>query len=415
MHKQVARGLAVAAASILAAIAFGTPAAAIPVERVTTKAVFNTAGGGTEIKDEFIKLIDGAAPDSTIRTAAFHVRDQDIVDRLIAAADRGVQVHVVADSGAAEDAPHQELEEAIGTDTSASSWVKRCEEDNACIGDRPGKAVMHSKFFLFSDTINTSNVAVLTSANLSDTVGGTAGWNSAYVDVGNPELYTRLDAYFNTLASGNKDDNYYDSNPPDVTENVKTYFHPRRQDDQDDTYVNILDGVDCDASETTISISNWWLGRQAVADKLSELRRQGCEVELVVNYISDEECETLADTSFYAPVRIYGFSEDTRGEGTHQKDMTIDGNYLGEDTKVTFTGSHNLVPSSLDENDEITARVYGDEIHDQFAANFDRVKDAADVTVNPLEPDSGCEQLDPHPEEQELERGTRDLERGTRV
>lgn len=398
MHNHVVRWLAVAAASLLTAVAFWTPAsAAIPAPGVTTRAVFNHPGG-TQIVTELAKLIDGATPGSQIQTATFQIRDESVVDRLIAAAERGVQVNVVSDGGTAEDEAYQKLAAAIGTDTNATSWVKLCDEDNACIGDRPGEAVMHSKFFLFSRTLNTSNVVVATTANLSSTVGGTGGWNSAYIDAGHSALYDRHDAYFDDLANERKDDNYYDSNEPEVTGNTKSYFHPRRQDDNDDTYVNILRGVDCDASETTIRLSTWWLGRQAVADKLRELSLDGCDVRIVANYVSDEECETLASAPLFGPVQLYGFSAATRENGTHLKDMMIDGTYLGADTKVTFTGTHNLVPSSLDQNDENTIRIYGTEIHDQYAANFDRVQDAADVTVDPTEPTTGCEQLDPHPE-----------------
>jgi phosphatidylserine/phosphatidylglycerophosphate/cardiolipin synthase-like enzyme len=356
-----------------------------------TSAVFNKPDG-TEIVDHLIRLIKGAEPGSDIRVAAFRIRDNRVADPLIAAADRGVNIKVVADSGTAgfAEKAYEKLANRLGTDTSKQSWAKLCDKGKACIGNA-GTPVLHSKFFLFSKTLRAADVVVLPTANLNFKEGGTGGWNSVYTDVGNKALYERHKEYFDDLKNEDKDTDYYNHNKPETTGNTKSYFHPRAQGD---TYVNILDGVACDGTRKThIRISNWWIARTAVATKLQELSAKGCSVDIVANQISRNACTALTKPA--GRPAIHGFSAGKREHGTHEKNMMIDGKYLGSYTKVTFTGTHNLTPSSLKENDENTIRITDAAIHDRFVENFTDVKNAADVAVDHSNPGKSCDKLAP--------------------
>jgi phosphatidylserine/phosphatidylglycerophosphate/cardiolipin synthase-like enzyme len=384
MHKLIKLGPAV----IAGLLAVTVPSAAAP--GVQTSAVFNRPGGN-QIVDHLVKLINGAERGSEIRLVAFRIRDNRVAVPLIAAADRGVSVKVIADEGTKgfDEKAYEKLETRLGKDTSKASWAKVCTKDGSCIGE-VGTPVLHSKIVLFSRTLGAANVVVLPTANLNFKEGGIGGWNSAYTDVGNKALYDRHKNYFDDLRKGDKDKDYYHHNDPAETGNTKSYFHPRATGD---TYVNILDGVDCSGSRKThIRISNWWIARTAVATKLQQLSAAGCDVDIVANQISEKACAALTKG---AGPEIHGFSAGKREHGTHEKNMMIDGKYLGEYTKVTFTGTHNLTPSSLTENDENTIRITDPKIHDSFTSNFVDVQKAADVAVDQDDPSAGCKKLAP--------------------
>lgn len=385
------RLLLVVAAGILAAFGLSAPTTvtAAPPPDLGTSAVFSKPGG-TEVKDQLIRLIDGSEHGS-IYLSTFLFRDEDVAASLTDAAERGVGVKVIADYRTLNKHPdvYEGFDETMKTDGKDSTWAKLCSKGSGCIGNK-GSAYQHSKFALFSNTLRQSKVTFITTANLTgnDTVGGTGGWNSAYTRVGNDGLYDRMRDYFYDLRAETKNDDYYNSEDgkPATYKNVKTYFHPRQGAN---TFVNILKGVDCNKG-ALIRIDHWWLAKTDLAKKLWEMGRTGCGVQIVVNQVSEKACEALTkkDGGYTGP-QIRGFPASKREHGTHGKNMTIVGDYLGKDRYVTFTGSANFTPSSLEENDEVTARIEDKTIHHLYAGNMLDVWNAATIR------DRDCTKLAP--------------------
>ncbi|MFG2497111.1 phosphatidylserine/phosphatidylglycerophosphate/cardiolipin synthase family protein [Streptomyces sp. NPDC048441] len=344
--------------------------------------------GGTEVKNQLIRLIDGSEHGSIYLTT-FLFRDKDVAESLTEAAERGVGVKVIADYRSLNKHPnvYKAFDKAMKDDGKDSTWAKLCSKGTGCIGNK-GSAFQHSKFALFSNTLRQSKVTFITTANLTgnDTVGGIGGWNSAYTRVGNDGLYDRMHDFFYDLKAEKKNDDYYNTNKPDTDKNVKTYFHPRQGAN---TFVNILEGVDCNKG-ALIRIDSWWLAKTDIAKKLWEMGRTGCGVQIVANQISEGACKALTkkDGGYDGP-QIRGFAAGKREHGTHGKNMTIVGNYLDKNRHITFTGSANFTPSSLEENDEVTARIADKTIHNLYADNMVDIWNKATVR------DRDCKKLAP--------------------
>ncbi|MGP3936227.1 phospholipase D-like domain-containing protein [Nonomuraea sp. KM88] len=356
-------------------------------------AVFNNPGtaDASKIVDQLITLIGGAAAGSDIRMTAFEFTDSDVLAALKAAHARGVNVKVLADGGAKDSDQFKELATALGGDTSRPSWASHCRHDGnsstACIGDVPGDdgSKMHNKFYLFSSTLGSSDVVMQSSANLKKGGSGTGQWNSSYT-LSDKAVYDAYLAYFDDLVEMELIPDYYETHPPVETPAMKLYYAPR---EDGDTMYNILGHVTCKGNteggttgdhRTIIRVSTWHIARTAVARRLWELDQQGCYVDIVYRHAGKAALEALLKppNGYHGP-EIRTFAD---APGTHQKDLLIDGTYNGEiNQKVVFTGSMNLNPSSLRENDETMLRITDPEVHRAFKYNFWGVREAADVDV----------------------------------
>ncbi|RGC70898.1 hypothetical protein C5N14_00155 [Micromonospora sp. MW-13] len=362
-----------AAAAILAPT---TPA----VAAVTSGAVFNNPTVASQqyaIVEHVQRLIQGAASGSTIRVAMYHFSLTRVSNDLTAAYDRGVNVRVVVDSQSRAYPAVTDLISKLGTNRAGASWVTVCTTDRACIGNL-NSPIMHNKFFLFSDTLGSTNVLVQSSANLTND-NAERYWNNAVTLVGNTAVYTSYVAYHSDLAAQVKNNDYYRTTS---SGNAKSYFFPRAGTTQDtDTIYNMLnENVSCEGNTSTgtetgrtiIRIGMWHFSRNPIANKLRALADQKCWVEVVY---TDTDADVLNILSGHSRIKLYRISGDYI---VHSKYLLIEGTYDGQkDTKWVVTGSHNYSNAALRENDEALLRVQSATIHDQYRSNFWALRDAA--------------------------------------
>lgn len=379
------RVTAAAAAGVLAATLPVLPAgAAAP----TTGAIFNNPTVPSQrraIVDHLVSLIDGTPGGEEISVAMYVFDDTAVSAALIRAArERGVRVRVVTDSRSRDRAATVALADPVtglGTDTSATSWVKICATDRACVSGAPAgvNPVNHNKFYLFSQTGGANRVLVQSSANLTGL--NTANyWNNAVTVVDNAPIYDAYRSYFADLAAARHDNSDYyrmtTSHP------VKAYFFPRAGSTAaTDTIVEILNNVTCpgndpgfgtNAGYTKIRIAAFSFTREPVAEKLRQLVGQKCWVDVVYANMSTGSRSALT----HDRVRLHRLAADT--SLVHSKYLLVEGTYAGRrNSKWVFTGSHNLDDSSLRENDEAMLRINSAEIHDQYRANFFAMRTAA--------------------------------------
>lgn len=243
---------------------------------------------------------------------------------------------------------------------------------------------MHNKIYLFSSTRGHEDVVVQSSANLDES-SGTQMWNSAYA-VADGGLYASYQRYFGDLAAKKKIPDYYHSSsgePDNVGTKFKVYHSPRgpEKGGMQNTAYNILDGVKCtgntsggtsDDHRTIIRVAMWQFSSaagQQVAQKLWDLDKKGCYVDVVAGNLEDGTKDILLKKAggYHGPeVR-----EFIGSPGLHQKTMLIDGNYAGDkNQKVVFTGSYNFTFKSLRENDETWLRIRSSAVHGDFKHNF---------------------------------------------
>lgn len=367
----------VVAGVVVAVAAWASPAAAATP---TTGAIFNdplVAGEQRVIVDHIIGLIDGTPAGEEISISMYAFDETPVANALIAAKNRGVRVRVVLDSTYAGRTPALALANSstgLGTNTSATSWVKVCATDYACVSGAPTSVnpINHNKFYLFSQTNGANRVLVQSSANL--TANNTVNyWNNAVTIVDNGPIYDAYRAYFVDLAAARHDDsNYYRMTSSGI---VKSYFFPRAgTTSSTDTIVEILNNVTCAGNDagwgtvdgyTKIRIAAWKITREDIAYKLRSLASQNCWVDIVYASMSSGSITALNHP------RIKTYLLNDGSNLVHSKYMLIEGTYAGQkNTKWVFTGSHNYDDSSLRENDEALLRIQSNTIHDQYRTNF---------------------------------------------
>ncbi|MGW1059528.1 phospholipase D-like domain-containing protein [Micromonospora rubida] len=363
----------------LAAAAILTPTTPA-VAAVTSGAVFNNPTVASQqyaIVEHVQQLIQGAAPGSTIRVAMFHFSLTRVSTDLAAAYDRGVNVRVVVDSQSRTYPAVTGLIGKLGTTRTNASWVTVCTTDRACIGNL-NTPIMHNKFFLFSDTLGSTNVLVQSSANLTND-NAERYWNNAVTLVGNTAVYNSYVAYHGDLAAQVKNNDYYRTVS---SGNAKSYFFPRAGTTQDtDTIYNMLnENITCEGNTSTgtetgrtiIRIGMWHFSRNPIATKLRELADKKCWVDIVYTETDTDVPNIL---SGHSRIKLYKISGDYI---VHSKYLLVEGTYDGQkDTKWVMTGSHNYSNAALRENDEALLRVQSATIHDQYRSNFWALRTAA--------------------------------------
>lgn len=392
-------------ATVLSALLLATgvqamtaPEAAAALPEIST--VYNNPTGTVEeqqaIRLQIQSLINSAAPASDITVALYHMWDETTAQALATAhTDRGVNVRVLLDSTSVSTNPSNGsygiLQEALGTDRTQTSFVGLCPQGRACLGDPAnGASINHNKFFLFSQVDGASNLVVQTSSNL--TPSQYSRMHNDAVLLQNIGIYNAYASYFGKLAAQDWDSWSYTTA---TFSPYKVYFYPYvpGTGNSSDTIWNILDDVTCTWTEgtttkrTKVRVAVLKITRQGVADKLVELKKAGCDVEIVyaesdsaASSGSSGTWETL-HTSGGPSVRCYNYDEDndatTTNSTVHSKYLLIDGRYAGTVNKLVWTGSHNYSGPALRENDESLLKIDSTTVHDQYVTNFTAVKAAA--------------------------------------
>ncbi|MEI5103325.1 phospholipase D-like domain-containing protein [Streptomyces sp. PmtG] len=386
--------------------------------------VFNDPLGTVDqqhaIRTRLIELTEAAVPGSTIKAAVYHVWEAPVVEALVAAHRRGVNVQILLDSTSKTDRPdntaYRTLVEALGANRFDPSFVRICPAGKSCLGDpKYGKSIMHNKFWLFSEVKGARDVVVQTTSNATPSAH-TKFFNDALLLPDNPAMYDAFAAYFTDMVG--KDWASWDYRT--VSEGpYKAYFFPRGGTVKEtDTMYSVLNNVSCryqDASgvqrATKVRASIFKITRKQIADKLVSLKKAGCSVDLVYAETDSARSQDGTPGTWEAlhsggpAMRCFNDDRDPLRPGQrlttpyiiHSKYVLIDGVYDGRRDKVSFTGSQNYTAPALRENDEVIVKVDDDAVHDTYLKHFGHVwrvawPGAADATdlcrgVKPLPPD----------------------------
>ena len=342
------------------------------------------------IGTRLVRYLDQAPAGSEV-AAAFFVTDPNypVIDALIRANARGVNVRVVLDSGdrqapdtnQAADATFERLGLALGRDTTAPSFAMQCE--SACISKEEG-SVNHNKFVVMSASGDASEVVFQSTANQRFAGSGDTAWNAAVVSTGNPDLFASYVGYFNDLAARTSvPNNDYNAVRPPVTYGKFTpYYFPRT--DGTDSVSKGLMSVDCSVTGTTVNVMASYFTRPKIRNRVNEMAQAGCGVRVIAraDHITREFCDTLLPP---VEVRI-GDQPSESTVGIHGKYVTITGGYAGTANRnLVWMGSHNLTYNALVRNDETFLLIDDRAVHDAFVDNFDTIW--ADNSLTP-----GCDQ-----------------------
>ncbi|WP_128435482.1 phospholipase D-like domain-containing protein [Streptomyces cyaneus] len=405
--------------SLVTALLLGsaTPAAAL-TKPVINGPVFNdplgTAAQQKAIFTQLVRLIEATPAGAQIRGSMHEFIDQEVANALIAAHGRGVDVRLILDDSTyvgpdgAEffNTPYRSLRAALGTSTTARSWVVVCDDrfedadgvddvQRGCLAVAPPQpAYNHNKFFLFSrigpfdDGTSYSRVVFQTSSNLSDWYK-VESFNDA-VTFTDSTVYNAYASYHEqlrqgrTLARGNN--NAYFSTPTGST--YRGYFFPRGDASYNnpatDTVVNVLNEVSCvytgadglpHQTDIRIVTHSFFGSRRQVADKLAQLRGRGCWIDIVY-----ADSDSVITSRLNAAGIQHRRCRIPNGPGIdvrpHNKQILLDGDYNGDITPRVYTGSANLTGSSLRSADEAIVRITGASYHSRYLSAFYRIRSA---------------------------------------
>ncbi len=335
----------------------------------TPGATFNdptsrTRSDQTRLMDQIIAAVNNVPKGSVIRVVAYSFDYQPMANALIKAHDRGAQVRLLIDSHAST---HQIrlLKNELGTGTSDGSYLRTCKF--SCMANT--KSFIHSKLYLFSRTGGAKYVSMNSSANPAET-GVSKSWNNTYTTVGDKTIYdANVDNFSDMLPDKTNTDYYHTVESPPY----KEYFFPRAGSTKSsDTLYNILNDVSC---PSTIKVTTyfWTNLRLYLAEKLADLKKKGCSVEVIYPDGSGDQ-NTIESKVTAALLNGKVPTYNTRpfsGRYVHNKVILINGTYQGApNQKIVYATSQNLTMTSLRESNEVMLRIPIPSVYDAYLGNF---------------------------------------------
>ncbi|KUL35828.1 phospholipase D-like domain-containing protein [Actinoplanes awajinensis] len=413
-----------------------SPASAAEPDPVINSAVFNNPAGSVTqqyaIYQQIARVIDRVPAGETLRLSwldfstpgaagqADTAETPNLVERLTAAHQRGVNVQIILNYGSYDDAdgnriyPGLALEGELGTNTAASSFILFCRDQTGCIAKRTVysvKAYNHNKFLLASRIVlnngtSVSNVTFQSSGNLTTWDANTAFNNS--ITWSEAASYANYVTYFNDQKkfgpSLTGDDDYYQTGSTNDT--YKTHFFPRHETDDNpgqattDTMISVLNSVTCSykgatdglTHQTDVRVVIWGFSRTELAKKLAALAKAGCWVDVVYAagpaadpyaYTSENVVNALKAGGTNVGLHSCGVAFSGRTLKPHSKYTLIDGAYDDDQIPRVFTGSANYTFSSLRGADETIVRVRSAAVHAQYLSNFYKVRDTCSGKIPP--------------------------------
>jgi PLD-like domain len=261
------------------------------------------------------------------------------------------------------------LRSKLGTGTRDGSYLRTCKY--SCMANEP--SFIHSKLYLFSRTGGAKYVAMNSSANPAET-GISKSWNNTYTTVGDKTLYDAYVDNFNDMLPDKTNTDYYHTVESGV---YKEYYFPRAGSTKNsDTLYNILNDVSCPSS-IKLTTYFWTNLRFYLAEKLADLKKKGCSVEVIYPDGSGSQ-DTIESKVTAALLNGNVPTYNTRprnGLYVHNKVILIDGTYQGiADQKIVYATSQNLTMTSLRESNEVMLRIPIPSVYQAYLDNFAGIK-----------------------------------------
>jgi phosphatidylserine/phosphatidylglycerophosphate/cardiolipin synthase-like enzyme len=346
---------------------------------VRFEAVFSDLTGVTvddSIHNHIARLINDTPSGEQIRVTLTSMTVNLIRDALVNAKNRGVTVYVVGngEGNTPSDGTENDMEYVARNLGSTFRWCNASDSASPCVSTNVN-GIMHMKLYLFTKTKDSSGVlrswvSVFGSSNPTG-AGGSTMWNNMVTTYNAQGLYDLLHLrIFSPLWSQTHyaNNDWYDSASGrgygvDAASDATIYASV----DQDtDLWFNRLDGVDAGTDcEIRVAMLMFYDERIAVANKLRDLKRAGCQVYVVADSMEPSAISSLKSAAI-AP----------RKNNTHDKFIIINARYGGSAGRrqIVFTGSHNLTYSAKWQNDELIVKVADNApMYDAFKLHFDRM------------------------------------------
>jgi len=336
------------------------------------RVMFNDPSGGPDEQYALVHAIneeiDAASPGATVRLAAYSLAMPPTTRALVRAHERGVRVQVVVDDHSGRWGAAKRLREELGTDVGSGSFVKVCR-----LSCRGGRGNQHAKFVTVSAGSRGDHRVLVGSVNLTG-YSARKQWNDLYV-VSDRGLHDQLARAFALMAADRPQKRL---RLPVTSRGFDALVAPYRGPGGDPV-ARRLGRIRChgagplagkDGRTVVRIVMHAWNGERgvALARRVAGLGRRGCEVKVLYGVGMGRRVATILRE---AGVQVRDSAHG--GDRAHQKLMLVSGR-IGDlrDANFVWTGSHNWSDRSL-RNDELTLRVAGRELVEDYLGNFNRI------------------------------------------
>ncbi|MGZ0148679.1 phospholipase D-like domain-containing protein [Kribbella sp. WER1] len=375
-----------------------------------------------------VALIDNTPAGASIRMTNFDIQTDvngGLIDALNNASRRGVAVSVVLDEYNSEHGKNAAdlMDAAIHKTLCEHGCINT---DGSSIGTDGGKpGIAHSKFFLFSKTVDQNGVTrtnVVANGSQNFTRQQFIIHNNWVVSYDDPALYNGFLNFWNALDAQNA----LPTNPAvstavtSSTGLITTYFYPRPK--ANDPVADAVNSVDCSkGGQIYAESSTWDSDRTAVNNALMAQADAGCTVQLIMDAVDGPESNdgvnlndgsdtnelvmpTSANINMNSNVfathgiTVYGSAPggcrysteaslnhycDFVGGGSHEKYLVVNGTSpAGAPVKKVLTGSENFARRALTSYTEVDQMITDPTITQGFIDDFNRQKSET-ITISP--------------------------------
>lgn len=331
----------------------------VPIEPIFS---YPIVGASDDVHERTVRdLLIHAVPGTAVHLTTFTFTRAPLARACIAAADRGVDIHLLID------------DHSVGADATRLLREQLGDRVSITVDGAIGHNNNHNKFVLV-EQLTTGESKVVWQSTSNFTEKQLYRHNTSVVFREDDTLYDVYRHYWNELAAGKTDRDY---NRIEETDSTTVYFSPRSDFD---THLEALRNV-VPGPDTTIRFMNsiWNTNRLAVVDRIAELVDQECRVEVILN----ESESTVGPNLRAAGAAVLEYPDVTLSEETapgispnvHSKNMLIDADFdIGggktERRRLVFTGSQNLSGPGLSDNDETFLQIEDDDVYCTFLADW---------------------------------------------
>lgn len=308
----------------------------------------------TIIFDNIVSYIKATPEQSSIYVSIYLFEYAPIIDALIKASERDVQLFIMTDNSDRSD------------NLSTINKFRNLDGQVEVIGvtnDASSIAINHNKYILFSEVEAVGgeilkNIVFQTSQNFHSK--GQKKLQDAVI-ISNTGLFNAYVEYYNKMKSralsGMEKFEYFEY--LDSSNEVMVTFYPKRKNGEtygEDSVIEILDQI-TDPSSTTIKIamSDWSDSRSYIIDELIRLSDSGATIEVITKSGKGpavmQGLQVLEDHGAFVKVFNMGSTGPAK-INIHTKIMLVDGVLAGNQQKFVMTGTQNFTLNALWNNNE---------------------------------------------------------------
>lgn len=374
--------------------------------QIKMEAVFNTPGFSgnktNDIEDKLVEMTRKAVAGSQIRIAMYTLERVPLVNELVLASQRGVDVQLVLDGGNAAFAKTDGhainiLVNGLNCNLeNQQGCIKFCDGPLSGIlapfklkKDYPlgrscrGVGTNHNKFFLFTELSDGSrDIIAQTSASLSD--GQLRLYNDLLIIKNDVVLFNGLVDYWHKLKG---DRTVLKKSFPTLISDessAKAYFFPRKF--SNDPVLVLLSKVRCHLPGSSIRVLQSSFSLVYLANQMKKLASQGCALQVVARIdprqrsLPDEVKSALGEHLTILPFRGKK-SHEKSFNSIHSKVILINASIddSPEKTAVVLTGSLNLDYVSVNHNDETLFEIRNLELFKKYDNYMDQILSDAEA------------------------------------